>query len=75
MISIKNTLIEGMCNSVTFNNLVHEVGITLDNYSKYIRFGLATETENSTGIIYLTKGDDLDFQIIKLTHELSVIGL
>jgi len=69
--TIKEIIANGKKNSSTFTLLLGTAKITDANYSQNISFGSGTYTENKTGKIVLTKSEDIKFQVIKLTHELT----
>ena len=69
--TIKEVIKEGTKSSKVFAALLKEAGITLENYSNYIYTGKKTFTDSETGKISLSKSEDISFQIIKLTHELT----
>jgi len=59
---------EGKKSSATFTSLLSS---SKGNNSQNISLGTGTYTENSTGKIVLSKSDDIKFQVIQLTHELT----
>jgi RHS repeat-associated protein len=70
--TIKQIIAEGKKTSATFSSLLNKAKITDANFSQNISFGSGTYTEmNKEAKIVLTKVDDIKFQVIKLTHELT----
>ncbi|MGN6266192.1 MAG: RHS repeat-associated core domain-containing protein [Ginsengibacter sp.] len=69
--TIKQIITEGKKRSTVFSSLLIASKITEENYNHNIFYGNGTYTEDKTGIIVLTKSEDIKLQIIKLTHELT----
>lgn len=68
----KQIIAEGRKTSTTFIALLKAANITDKNYISNISFGKNTYTDVTTDAkIFLTKSDDIKFQVIKLTHELT----
>ncbi len=63
---------DGKNTSGTFQALLKAAGVNLKNYKNIISFGSkGTYTNIRTGGIKLTKDNNVKFQVIKLTHELT----
>ncbi|CAF3303892.1 unnamed protein product [Rotaria socialis] len=70
--TIKQIIAEGKKTSTTFVSLLKSANITDANFSSNISFGNGTHTEvTKEAKIVLTKSEDIKFQVIKLTHELT----
>jgi RHS repeat-associated protein len=70
--TIKQIIAEGKKTSTTFTSLLKSANITDANYGSNISFGKGTYTEvTKEAKIVLTKSEDIKFQVIKLTHELT----
>lgn len=70
-LTLYQILNEGKIKSPTFASLMKQNKINRGNYEDIIHFGSETETNLDTGKISLVSGNDIKFQIIQLTHELT----
>lgn len=68
--TLYDILNEGKIKSPTFASLMATNKIMRGNYKDIIVFETSTETTNK-GIIHLTPGNDLQYLIIQLAHELT----
>ncbi|MBS1690050.1 MAG: hypothetical protein JSS96_15075, partial [Bacteroidetes bacterium] len=69
--TIKEIYQYGKTHSLVFASLLTSARITETNYSDKISFGERTYTRNSSGYITLKKDNDIKFEVIQLSHELT----